>query len=149
MKSSDRIAAMAFALVLSTGAALAAPIGEDEAKAVAMKLMDDLSTGNYTSADAVFDTRVRNALGEQGSAGLWQVVTSKVGPLKQCEQARIETQGNLRAFTFPCEFVSQKIDILVVVTAESKVGTLRLAPPALMTSPKSADAPAKDDAKKD
>jgi hypothetical protein len=144
-----RITALAVTLAALSGAAYAAPLAEDEAKAIAMKLMDDLSNGAYASADAVFDTRVRNALGEQGSAGLWQVVTSKVGPLKQCEQPRSETQGNLRAFTFPCEFASQKIDILVVVTGESKVGTFRLAPPALATPPKATTDPAKEDAKKD
>src|SRR5438093_1237733 len=79
-----RIAALAFSLFAYAAGALGAAIGEEEGKAVAKKLVDDLSRGSFASADAVLDAKVRTALGEQGTGGMWRVVTAKVGPLKQC-----------------------------------------------------------------
>jgi hypothetical protein len=136
---------LACALACLASAALAAPIDEDKGKAVAMKLVNDLSVGAYPAADEAFDARAKAALGEPGAAGMWRIVTAKVGPLKQCDMTpRSDLTGDIRYFTFPCEFSAAKLDIRVTVSPEGKVSGFHIAPPPGATPPARAGEAKKD-----
>ncbi len=99
---------------------------------VAKEFMMNLSTGNFTSAESMYDEAMMAALPLSKTEAIWNQVESQVGKFQSIEGVKISNVENYTVFVFTVKFSSASLDVTVTIDQNSKVAGLFLKMPHLL-----------------
>jgi uncharacterized protein len=98
--------------------------------AAAVKLIDQLSTGDFHDAEAAFDERVAQALPEPKLADVWSQLQAQAGNFQKVAGTSVAETNGHHAVTARCQFQHAALDALVTFDSAGKVAGLLFRPAA-------------------
>jgi hypothetical protein len=126
-----RVCALLLAALFLTGSlAMAqrdAPDGAGAATA-AEALVDQLATGDFTTAESRFDERMRAALPETKLRAAWAQISAQAGAYQRRGTARVEDATAQTIAVVPAEFENATLDVRVTLDGAGRVAGLFFAP---------------------
>lgn len=123
------LALLAATMLLSAVTATAQETPEFDPKAEAQEVVDLLGESRFTEVEAKYSEQMAAALPAGQLAVAWGQLTAQVGALKTLGEPEVREQNGVTIVTFPAEYESAQLNLIVAWDGERKLAGL-LAQPA-------------------
>ena len=97
---------------------------------IAKAFIMNLSTGNFTAAEAMYDEAMMAALPLSKTETVWNQIEEQVGKFESIEGVSISNVQNYTVFVFTVKFSKTSLDVTITIDKNSKVAGLFFKPSA-------------------